>query len=277
MCDSSFGFKVQDLCELANVSKSGFYSWSKRPVKAENELEVDLIQTIFEAKKEKAGARTIKMILSRDFDLEMNLKKIRRLKKKYNLETKIRRKNKYAPVNVGEEHVIAPNLLDRSFTADKPDSIYSVDITYLFFGMNKKAYLFAVKDLHTKEIVHHYLSNKMDINLVMEGHASLYEKLPAEIRSNLISHSDQGTHFTAKAYRELLKYYGVRQSMSRRGNCLDNAPIESFFGHLKDEAEFTKCTCFEDLEKEIKKYINYYNNERPQWGLKRKTPAECRG
>ena len=113
--------------------------------------------------------------------------------------------------------------------------------------------------------------------MAIDGISNLLERLSKETREKLIVHSDQGFHYTSSPYRNLLSHYGVTQSMSRRGNCLDNAPIESFFGHMKDELELKSCETYEDLQKHIDSFIYYYNNERPQWGLKGKTPAECRG
>lgn len=218
------------------------------------------------------------MILERDFEIIMNLKKISRLKKKYSLETIIRRKNKYTILlKAGDDHQTVPNLLKRNFDVTRKDFVYSTDITYLFYGNGLRAYLSAVKDLGTKEIVHYTLSKALNLDLAMNGLNILYEKLPLKQRKKLIVHSDQGTHYTAKAYRSLLSDYKIKQSMSRKGNCLDNAPIESFFGHMKDELDLGKCRRYGDLEVEISRFISYYNNERPQWDLKRKTPAECRG
>ena len=208
----------------------------------------------------------------------MNLKKIRRIKRKYNLETLIRRRNKYASVfKGGDDHQTVPNLLRRNFNVVKKDLVYSTDITYLFYGNGLRAYLSAVKDLGTREIVHYSLSKSLNIDVAINGVNELYKKLPLSKRKRLIVHSDQGAHYTGRTYRNLMKSYGINQSMSRKGNCLDNAPIESFFGHMKDELDLKGCKRYEDLELEINRFIRYYNNERPQWVLKGKTPAECRG
>jgi transposase InsO family protein len=229
---------------------------------------------IFENRKSKAGARTIKMLLQKYFWISMNLKKVRRIMKKHGLHTIIRRKNKYKHGWIlGEEHRVSPNILDRNFDVGTKDTVYSTDITYLDYGNGKRAYLSAVKDLATKEIVHHTVSPGINLNIATQGLEDLFRQKPKHI----IMHSDQGCHYTSKSYRELLSKWEVTQSMSRKGNCLDNAPIESFFGHLKDEAEFRSCHNYEELVAEINRYINYYNTERPQSGLKGKTPTECRG
>ncbi len=216
------------------------------------------------------------MLMFRYFWMHLNLKRVRRIMKKYELKAVIRRKNKYAPAPATYEHKYCENVLSRDFTQTKCDRVYSTDITYLKYPEGR-AYLSAVKDLGTKEIVQHSLSRFLTLPLVTVGIGNLLSELPDATRRGLIIHSDQGYHYTSSPYRNLLSSYGVTQSMSRRGNCLDNAPIESFFGHLKDELDTQSCKSYEDLVAEVDRYIYYYNNERPQWGLKGKTPAECRG
>jgi putative transposase len=264
---------------MAGVSKSGYYRWKSEGylVKEDRTLE-DLITIIHESKKGKAGIRVIKMILERDFDLYVNLKRVYRIKKKLKLVTLRRRKNKYQMFNFkDEQHRAVPNLLQQNFAVEKRKKVLSIDITYLDYGTGKRAYLFASKDIVTKEIVYHKLSERMLIeDLVLDFEKCLF-KMPIYLRKRLTVHSDQGGHFTSGKFRKMLERLRVTQSMSRRGNCLDNAPIESFFGHLKDEAEYRHCSSFTELKKQIDDYISYYNNERPQWGLKRKTPTEYRG
>lgn len=263
------------LCIQAAVSSSGYYYWhARRAIPPIATIDEEWVQIIFAHKKRKAGARTIKMVLQRQFWVNLNLKKIRRIMRKFNLQTIIRRRNKYKQGWVsGEEHRISPNILGRQFNVEKEDTVYSTDITYLDYGKGNRAYLSAVKDLAVKDIVHHTVSSSANLNVAIKGLEDLFSKKP----KHLIMHSDQGCHYTSKTYRDLLAKWDVTQSMSRKGNCLDNAPIESFFGHLKDEADLQSCHTFEELVAEIDRYINYYNNERPQWGLKGKTPAECRG
>lgn len=261
------------------MSASGYYRWRSEGYRAKDDEHLEnLITLIHESKKAKAGIRTIKMILERDFDLVVNLKRIYRIKKKLGLVTLRRRKNKYQSFNFkNEQHKAVPNLLRQNFKTPKGNKIFSVDITYLDYGASKRAYLFASKDLKTREIVYHSLSERMFIDeLVLDFEKCLFQ-VPLQIRRNLTIHSDQGGHFTSGRFRNLLKSLEITQSMSRKGNCLDNAPIESFFGMLKDEADYSQCSSFTELKKQIDEYIRYYNNERPQWGLKRKTPAECRG
>lgn len=264
------------LCSQANVSASGFYYWQKSSSVDKENIEDELVQLVFHHRKGKAGARTVKMLMFRYFWMHLNLKKVRRIMRKHSLKAIIRRKNKYTFAAATYEHKLCENHLKREFSQANGDAVYSTDITYLNYK-DGKAYLSAVKDLGTKEIVHYSLSKSLTLSLVTEGFDRLLKQLPLSTRKNLIIHSDQGIQYTSSPYRNLLSSYGVVQSMSRRGNCLDNAPIESFFGHMKDEIDLQSCKTYEDLVTEVESYIKYYNNERPQWGLKGKTPAECRG
>jgi putative transposase len=217
------------------------------------------------------------MILARDFWIHVNLKKVRRIMKKLKLATAIRTKNKYRLVLASnEEHKAVPNLLKQQFKISKTDQVYSTDITYLNYG-DKRAFLSATKDLGNNEIVHYNVSERADMSIVLKGLHERLSQLSKKQRRSLTIHSDQGSHYTSATYRSLLSKLEVVQSMSRKGNCLDNAPIESFFGHLKDEIILKDCKNYEEVRNEVEMYIEYYNNNRPQWGLKGKTPVECRG
>lgn len=236
-----------------------------------------MIIQLFNHKKGRYGIRRIKMHLKRKFGVEINLKKIIRIKKKFGLVTVVRRRSKYRAVfRAGEEHTVAPNLLQRNFNPTKEEVFLSTDVTELRYSNSQKAYLSAIKDLGSKEIVCFNVSSKPTIDLVIKGLDELFESMPNKKRRNVIVHSDQGFHYTSHQFRKKLADYGIKQSMSRKGNCLDNAPIESFFGHLKDEADYEACKSVNEVRKKIKSYIKYYNYQRPQWGLKQKTPAEAR-
>ena len=216
------------------------------------------------------------MAIERGEGLVFNEKKIARIKRKYKLETIIRRKSKHRIfAKKKQEHEIFPNILSRSFKQDTPDKVYSTDITQINYG-TKKAYVAAVKDLCTNEIVSKSVSNRIDINLTNSAIDKALKKLTKAKRKKLMIHSDQGFHFTHISYRLRLARNGVTQSMSRKGNCIDNAPIESFFGHLKDLLDLKDCKNIIDIEKEVTKKINYYNHRRPQLGLKKMPPSEYR-
>jgi putative transposase len=216
------------------------------------------------------------MVIERSEGLIFNKKKIARIKRKYGLETKIRIRSKYRFLaQKKHEHEVSPNILKRKFAQEKAHMVYSTDITQINYG-TKKAYVAAVKDLCTKEIVGKSVSNRIDLTLSNTAIDSALSKLTSKEKNSLMIHSDQGLHYTHISYRKKLKDNGVTQSMSRRGNCLDNAPIESFFGHLKDLLELEGCKTIEEIEKEVTKQINYYNHRRPQLGLKKMPPSEYR-
>ena len=221
-----------------------------------------------------AGIRTISMILQNKYGIIMNLKKIARIKKQYGLIIKIRKKNPYNVLfKKGLEHRTAPNLLQRQFDVNVPDTVYSTDISYLIYKGGQRAYLSATKDLATKEIVAFNVSRDLSMQTAFIG---LEETLKHKDCSKVMVHSDQGTHYTHPLYVRKLKEFGVTQSMSRKGNCLDNAPIESFFGHLKDDVDIKSCQTFEEVKTLVENYIYYYNNERYLWDLNKMTPAERR-
>lgn len=234
---------------------------------------------MFYACEEKAGARTIKMILKNEKDINMNLKKIQRIKKKYKLKTKIRRsKANYKKIILEQqEHKVHPNFLNREFQRKTPDEVYVTDITQLNYGQGKKAFLAVFKDLCTKEIVSYELSQKADLRMIDIALDKAIKRLTREEKKRLMIHSDQGFQFTHLNYRRKLEKEGIVQSMSRRGNCYDNACVESFFGHFKDWIDLKKCENFEKLKENVAKEIQFYNEIRPQWLLNKKPPRLYRG
>lgn len=235
-----------------------------------------LIVHLFEEKNGRYGIRRLKMLIHRRYKLKVNLKKIIRIKKDFKLVTRIRRRNKLRAIfKQGEEHSVARNLLRRDFIVPTKRTVFSTDITELHYLGGKRAYLSATKDLATNEIVHFNLSTRPTGDLVLANLEQTFKQFSQEVRNKMIIHSDQGTHYTSVSFRAKLKELGINQSMSRKGNCLDNAPIESFFGHLKDEVDYRTCKKYEEVKRLIENYMDYYNNDRPQWILKQKTPAEA--
>lgn len=263
---------MHQLCLLADVSKSGYFKWLSREVSENEKADRDLITQVFTKGKQKLGYRQIQMQLRSSHGVHMNHKKIQRIMKQCGLVCKVRKKNPYkAMAKKTQEHRTFENKLNRSFTQDIPQKVFCTDITYVYYGNSQKAYVSAVKDIATKEIVSFKASTNLNQDFVLE----CIDMLGVTQEKTLIQ-SDQGFHYTSPLYITKLASQGFEQSMSRKGNCLDNAPIESFFGHFKDECEFKTCTSFKDLEKVISEYIAYYNTARPQWKLKKMTPKEYR-
>ena len=234
-----------------------------------------LIKEIFDEKKETAGFRTIVMELLYRYGVIMNHKKVIRIMNKYNLVCKIRRVKRYG--NTFEEKRIEntfENRLNTVFNSKAPSEIFHTDITYIKYAYGSKtAYLSAVKDQATREIPAYEISESLDLSFVITTLEKLAEKTADK---SAIIHSDQGIHYTSKVYRDKLKEIGLEGSMSRRGRCVDNAPIETFFGHMKDEINFKKIETYQEVVETIHKYIYNYNNTRPQWTLKKMTPIEYR-
>jgi putative transposase len=208
----------------------------------------------------------------------INHKKIARIKRDYGLVTKIRQKNPYKGLSTNAKvHKHIPNLLNRDFIQPEVNRAYSTDMTYLFYGKCEKAYLSATKDLATNEIISYKLMRSPSISKFVEEFRGLLTSLPEEVRRQLIIHSDQGYQYTHPSFVDLLSEFNVRQSMSRKGNCLDNAPIETFFGHFKDLIELKTCKSYEEVQQEVDRAMKYYNFDRPQKGLNKKPPVIYRG
>ena len=263
------------LLKAVKISKSAFYSYDEHTQEFDYQ-DFKIIDKYFQKSKQKHGIRQLRMAIERSEGLVFNEKKIARIKRKYGLETQIRKKSKIRFFAKNKlEHETFPNILERDFSQSKPDRVYSTDITQINYG-NKKAYVAAVKDLCTKEIVGKSVSNRIDLNLTTTAINRALRRLTSEEKKKLMIHSDQGFHFTHVSYRTKLEENGITQSMSRKGNCLDNAPIESFFGHLKDLLELDSCKDISEVRKEVTKKINYYNHYRPQVGLKKMPPSEFR-
>lgn len=222
----------------------------------------------------KYGYRRAAMALM-DNNIIMNHKKVARLMDKFDLQAKIRKKNPYKQFfKKTEEHKTFENLLNRNFKQVIPEKVAGTDITYIPF-QNRFIYLSAIKDYADGEILAWSISAHIDMLLVSKTLDKLEERLVEKMQGFML-HSDQGGHYTSPQYYNRLKKNGIIQSMSRKGNCIDNASIESFFGHMKDEIDLSFCRTFEEVEKEFEHYINEYNNKRRQWDRKKMTPVQYR-
>jgi putative transposase len=268
---------ITKLCQFANVSASGYYKWEKDCDKPERDYDdYLLVKEIFDGSKGKYGWRNVQMRLDTIKNIIMNHKKIIRIKKKYNLITKVRRRNPYKDImKKTAEHRTFENILARNFEQNIPQKVFCTDITYLFFN-NMVAYLSAVKDIASREIVAWSLSKHIDMNLVFETVKSMKNNKNIVSLKDILIHSDQGFHYTNPDYISRIKSSEMTQSMSRKGNCIDNSPMETFFGHFKDEVDYKNCKTFEELYALTAEYINYYNNDRQQWELKKMTPVNYR-
>ena len=194
--------------------------------------------------------------------------------KKYNLFCPIRKANPYKRMAAAiRTNMVADNLLQREFRKYGPRKVLLTDITYIPLN-DKFCYLSTILDAYTKQILAYVLSSSLEVDFVLETVKIVIDNYGTELYEDTLVHSDQGSHYTSCKFVQLLKDVKLRQSMSRRGNCWDNAPQESFYGHMKDEIDITKCKNFDDLSKEINNWMDYYNNERYQWDLAKLSPNE---
>ena len=266
---------IKLLCEIAKVSASGYYKWLRRFGKQRKDHnDYLLVKTIFDKGKGKYGARTIEMEL-REAKTPMNLKKVRRIMRDYGLAAKIRRVNPYKMMmKKTMEHTTAPNILDRKFDQKEPYKILGTDISYLPYNC-RFAYLSIIKDMVTGEILSWELSQHLEMEIVMNTIEKLARADGKDFEGVLL-HSDQGFHYTNPLYIEKLKGLKIIQSMSRKGKCIDNAPTESFFGHMKDDIDLKGCKTYEEVNLIVGEYMRYYNYERMQWERKKMTPVNYR-
>lgn len=206
----------------------------------------------------------------------MNPKKIRRLMRKYDLICPIRKTNPYRQLAKAlRTNVVSDNILNRDFLGQGERRVLLTDITYLHIG-SEFCYLSVILDAFTRQLLSYVLSESLEVDFVLETVNQLIEKHGQSLDSSTLIHSDQGCHYTSVSFRKLIEDKGLRQSMSRKGNCWDNAPQESFFGHMKDELakKMESWDCFEKVKEDIDDWIDYYNNERGQWHLQKLSPNE---
>ncbi|MBO4999351.1 MAG: IS3 family transposase [Bacteroidaceae bacterium] len=268
------------MCELAGVSRSGYYNWirseSARQLREEQDMaDFQRILKAYNYRGYAKGARSIHMRLLHE-GVRMNLKKIRRLMKKFGLFCPIRKANPYR--RIAKElrtNAVADNRVNREFRQHGPRKILLTDITYLPYD-GKFAYLSVIKDAHTEQVLSYVVSGSLEVDFVLETVELLMKNHGATLDTEVLIHSDQGCHYTSVRFRELINSYQLRQSMSRRGNCWDNAPQESFFGHMKDELadRIENWQNIDDIRADIDDWIDYYNNDRGQWNLGKLSPNE---
>ena len=276
---SSCLLSISHMCEIAKVSRTGYYAWlaaaPNRVLRDERDkADFDKILEAYRYRYPK-GARGIYMHFLHH-NTRMNLKKIRRLMHKYGLKCPIRKANPARRMAKKiRTSIVAPNVLKRRFDEYGVRKVLLTDITYLFYN-NNKCYLSTIIDAYTHEILAFKLSRSMDVEFVLKSVDELLEKHGAVLDDNVIIHSDQGCHYTSYAFIQKLRDNDFIQSMSRRGNCWDNAPQESFYGHMKDEINREICilTTFDKVRLLIDDWMDYYNNERYQWDLLKLSPAE---
>ena len=280
LADKNNILTVKDLCELAGVSRSGYYNW----IRSENARvlreakDQEAFEKILEAYQFRGYAKGVRGIHMRllHMGVLMNVKKIRRLMRKYRLVCPIRKPNPYRRLHKSiQMGNTAENLVNREFESHGPRAVLLTDITYIPLN-GAFCYLSTILDACTKQVLAYVLSESLEVDFVLETVNLLVKNHGISLSKETIIHSDQGTHYTSLKFIQLVKNNDLRQSMSRRGNCWDNAPQESFFGHMKDElaSEISGWASFEDVKASIDRWMDYYNNDRYQWDLAKLSPNE---
>ena len=274
---------VKELCQIAGVSRSGYYNWvkSKAARLAQEEADKKDFELVLEAycfRGYKKGVRSIYMRLLRT-GIQMNQKKIRRLMHKYDLRCPIRKANPYRRMaKAMKTNRVADNILNREFEAHGARMVLLTDITYIPYRRESGifAYLSTILDAFTKEVLAYVLSPSLEVDFVLETVQILIRDHGISLTSETIIHSDQGCHYTSIKFIELVNDSDLRQSMSRRGNCWDNAPQESFFGHMKDDLKdkMKSWETFEDVKRDVDDWLDYYNNDRCIWKLAKLPPKK---
>ena len=265
-------FKVSLLIEVSDLPRSTYYYYTKHRNDEDKDFEIkEQIMSIHLENKGRYGYRRITQEL-RNRGLVVNHKKVQRLMKGLGIECKVRMK-KYRSYK-GEEGKIAPNLLERDFSTTKPDEKWVTDVTeFALFG--QKLYLSSILDLHSQNLVSYTIYEHPTLGMVTEMLNKAFKTIPDN--TNLILHSDQGWQYQHKHYQKMLVNKGIRQSMSRKGNCLDNSVMENFFGLVKTEFFYLQeFDTIEQFREELVKYLDYYNNQRIKLKLNGLTPAQHR-
>ena len=260
---------LENLLSIAQLSRATFYYYLKKSKRPDKYKEAkDNITAIYYENKGRYGYRRITMELH-NRGISLNHKTVQRLMKELGLVCRVRMK-KYRSYK-GEVGKIAPNLLNRNFATEKPNEKWVTDVTeFNLFG--EKMYLSPILDLHSGDLVSYVISARPIFGMV----TTMLEKAFAQIpdNTNLILHSDQGWHYQHKQYQRMLRQKGIRQSMSRKENCLDNAVMENFFGLLKSELLYLQdFDSMEHFKRELIEYLDYYNNKRIKAKLKGLPPA----
>ena len=264
---------VAAMCRVLEVSESGYHAWRQRPPSARTQENLRLeteIKAAHQRTRETYGPQRLQSDLA-DHGIPASVYRIKRIRRRLGLRCKQKRKFK-ATTNSSHTLPLAPNLLDRQFAVAAPDRAWVSDITYVATDEGW-LYLAGIKDLFNGELVGYAMSDRMATTLVSQAlFRAVAAKRPAK---GLIHHSDRGSQYCSHAYRKQLQQFGMQASMSRKGDCWDNAPMESFWGSLKNElVHHRRFATREQATREITEYIEiFYNRIRKQARLGYLSPA----
>ena len=269
------GYPIAALCRIIGLNRSSYYKWINRDPGAQQEADKQLIhclQVLHEESRGIYGYRRMQINLQRRFNILCNKKRIRRVMAAIGMKSVIRKKRPRYVRSTPE--VTAENILNRQFYANKTNEKWLTDITELKYGKGEKMYLSAILDLKDKSIVSYKISKRNDLQLVYD---TFYAALKEYPNAKPLFHSDRGFQYTNRNFRAMLDRQGMKQSMSRVGRCIDNGPMEAFWGTLKAEMYYLHSfPTYSSLEEAIEEYIDFYNHHRYQLGLGGLAPMEYR-
>ncbi|MET3296619.1 UNVERIFIED_ORG: putative transposase [Bacillus proteolyticus] len=259
------------ICDCMGIPRATYYRWRKKSWGLSS-LEEKVIQLCTNYQF-RIGHRTVAGLLRTKLAVNVNRKTVQRIMQKHNFQCRV--KPKWKVKILGESQKVVPNRLEQDFQADRPNQKWVTDITYLPFG-ESMMYLSTIMDLYNNEIIAYRIKESQDVSLVLETLQAAFEKREAK---GVILHSDQGSVYTSYAFQDLAEEKGIITSMSRKGNCFDNAVIESFHSTIKSEEFYTqkkvRLTNSIVLEK-VNHFMHYYNHIRPFKKLNYLSPIEYR-
>lgn len=273
-------FTIRKILERIGMTKTVYYQLlnnenygkgvQRRQIRDDEDIR--LIRQVAEYKGYRKGYRQISMLMSHVTGVEMSPHRVQMLMRRYGMNTGIRVpvKNRKAMKELVERNG-KPNVINRKFKLYRPNEVRLTDVTYLDYGDGRRAYGSASIDPVTGRIICFIVSEKNDLQLALDTLAKM-DSFPA-VNGGII-HSDQGTLYFTDDFQNAVRDRKLIQSMSRRGNCWDNAPVESFFGHFKDECDYSQCLYLRELKRCIEEYLVYYNYERCMWNRLKMTPCQ---
>lgn len=268
-------YPVETLCAVLELNRSSYYKWLRadRSVREARDKElIDCMRTLYRESNGIFGYRRMRLNLERRFQLHVNRKRVYRIMRAIGMKSVIRRKRPGYVRSTPE--VTAGNVLGRDFTAERLNEKWLGDVTECKYGEGKKLYLSAFLDLKDKSIVSYSVGHSNNNSLVFETFADAVQRYPD---AKPLFHSDRGFQYTSRKFRAKLDAQGMTQSMSRIGRCIDNGPMEAFWGALKAEMYYLqKLHDYDSLKRAIEDYIHFYNNARYQEKLGGLAPLEYR-
>lgn len=278
--DAERMYTKRAILNKAGISKTSYYAilqneayGAKEQRQDEQDAEdIEIIRQVMDYKGYPKGSRQITMMMARLSGKVFSRGKVIRLMRKGGLTCMVRKANnqKRASKDMLERNT-KPNRLKRRFRLERPLKNILTDVSYLKYGIGQTAYLSCLKDASSGRIMGTVVSERNDAQLAED---TLEELKKHTLDTGCLIHSDQGILYLSPYFQQHVESMGLIQSMSRRGNCWDNASQESFFGHFKDECDYRSCASVEEVARMVEKYVDYYNNERPQWTRDKMTPME---